>query len=732
MNLKKTISLIILLSQTTSLWGMKVTPDPIEDLYSSIQMAVRKTSESLDYTRDANKVIVIGDTGRGKTSLIHYLAGKNLTVIPDGRSYFLNVEPQDLLPGFEPIGTTINAGTTLASSWYDLETNIVYWDCPGFGDPGGPEKEIVNAFSIHQLFKRDTPTKLILVASESDAKVRPGRSKEFLKLLERVSKVLPERSSYRSVSSVITQQRDREPQDLLQEIFNDLSNSQDHEFRVGPVKDLLEEIITPQNRISAFPEPKQEGPYPSEYRSKILESINSTPPMVNPRINFVVSPEARLLVTDCAQKINNDLENSLRNDVANRLMDCCLSEVDIYSNPFKNGKELSLFLEKFKRDLESIKETDEHSLLNELRKIIYNNRKTNENFHLAKDTESLNKVKNSIESIQFLQTIDPNVQFHMDICIVALQPTLDSVTSFYYEPKKFYEEAAKRSFPNAYKALGVMYESGTWVEKDILMAIKNYKQAVNNELTPISPDLVPIQHKLGCFYTNGIADGIHTIEKNPEEAFFWFEKAAQNGHALSQYNLGLMYEKGIGISQNIPKSFEWFKKAASQNILNAFVSLGLLYQSKDKLGKSLTWFEKAGRQGHEESQYMLGRYNKAEFKYDVAFKWFVAASEKNHFLSQYELALSYLEGKGTDKDVNKALELFKNLADQDQSDGISVQASLKLGNMYLNGEEVEKSESKSVEYFTKASEKGHEGAKNILQHLSPNLGSGEQWDGRCT
>ncbi len=44
----------------------------------------------------------------------------------------------------------------------------------------------------------------------------------------------------------------------------------------------------------------------------------------------------------------------------------------------------------------------------------------------------------------------------------------------------------------------------------------------------------------------------------------WFRKAADRGVADSQFNLGILYARGIGVEQNLAESFKWFSLAAAQ------------------------------------------------------------------------------------------------------------------------------------------------------------------------
>jgi localization factor PodJL len=51
---------------------------------------------------------------------------------------------------------------------------------------------------------------------------------------------------------------------------------------------------------------------------------------------------------------------------------------------------------------------------------------------------------------------------------------------------------------------------------------------------------------------------------NYKSAAQWFRKAADRGVADSQFNLGILYARGIGVEQNLAESFKWFSLAAAQ------------------------------------------------------------------------------------------------------------------------------------------------------------------------
>jgi hypothetical protein len=59
-------------------------------------------------------------------------------------------------------------------------------------------------------------------------------------------------------------------------------------------------------------------------------------------------------------------------------------------------------------------------------------------------------------------------------------------------------------------------------------------------------------------------------------------KAAEQGNAVAQNNLGLLYLNGKGVPQDDAEAVKWFLKAAQQDDQKAQFNLGVMYQ--DGLG----------------------------------------------------------------------------------------------------------------------------------------------------
>ena len=92
----------------------------------------------------------------------------------------------------------------------------------------------------------------------------------------------------------------------------------------------------------------------------------------------------------------------------------------------------------------------------------------------------------------------------------------------------------------------------------------------------------------------------------------WYQKAAEQGIAESQYNLAQCYANGLGVKQDAEKAVFWYQKAAVQGNPYAQFNLGGCYLQGIgvPVNKSVAkkYFEAAKRNGHERADEILKEY----------------------------------------------------------------------------------------------------------------------------
>jgi TPR repeat protein len=140
----------------------------------------------------------------------------------------------------------------------------------------------------------------------------------------------------------------------------------------------------------------------------------------------------------------------------------------------------------------------------------------------------------------------------------------------------------------------------------------------------------------------GFTEGVAAIKAdNMPLAFKEFHAAAEEGHADSQFNLGLMYENGIGVSKDEKEAVAWYLKAALQGNSNAQYNLAVLYEN--------------------------GRGSDVNFS--QAHQWYRKAAVQGDGLAVGNLGMLYLRGQGVKEDKVAGLALLLLSVTMDNSPG---------------------------------------------------------------
>ena len=95
------------------------------------------------------------------------------------------------------------------------------------------------------------------------------------------------------------------------------------------------------------------------------------------------------------------------------------------------------------------------------------------------------------------------------------------------------------------------------------------------ELQPLLETNDPrAQYAMGVLYENGFG-----VSKDLTQAAAWYLKAAEQGNSDAQYNLGAMNEHGVGMPVNYAEAARWYRPAAEIGDIDALSNLGVLYQN---------------------------------------------------------------------------------------------------------------------------------------------------------
>ena len=85
---------------------------------------------------------------------------------------------------------------------------------------------------------------------------------------------------------------------------------------------------------------------------------------------------------------------------------------------------------------------------------------------------------------------------------------------------------------------------------------------------------------------------------------------AEQGDAVAQFNLGVMYENGRGVPQDDAYAGGWYRLAADQGYADAQFNLGIMYAfgvgMPQDYAEAVRWYRLAADQGHAPAQGNLG------------------------------------------------------------------------------------------------------------------------------
>jgi TPR repeat protein len=147
---------------------------------------------------------------------------------------------------------------------------------------------------------------------------------------------------------------------------------------------------------------------------------------------------------------------------------------------------------------------------------------------------------------------------------------------------------------------------------------------------------------------------------------------ANDGDAVAQFNLGLMYATGQGVQQDNAAAALWFRKAAEQGYAPAQSNLGTVYLygrgvTQDDT-EAVAWFRKAADQRDAIAEFLLGnQYANGKGlpqDYSEAMIWFQRAAEQGHPVAKLFLGVMYAEGRGVPQDYIRAHMWFSLAAAQ--------------------------------------------------------------------
>ena len=249
------------------------------------------------------------------------------------------------------------------------------------------------------------------------------------------------------------------------------------------------------------------------------------------------------------------------------------------------------------------------------------------------------------------------------------------------EAAKWFRRAADQGLAVAQINLGLAYAKGEGVSQDHVSAHKWFnlaaklgsqeaernRDAVARLMTSAqlaeaersTPDWKPTivtANFVGPLTVSSFEEAIAAYVKGDHEtALRLFRPLAEQGFAIAQYNLGLIYADGRRLSQDHSQALIWFRKSAYQGYADAQLNLGEMYENghgtQQDYAKAAQWYRRAADQGSSQARFLLARMhddghgvaqNDAE-----SVKWYRLAANQGDARAQFKLSAMYIQGRGT-------------------------------------------------------------------------------------
>ena len=165
-----------------------------------------------------------------------------------------------------------------------------------------------------------------------------------------------------------------------------------------------------------------------------------------------------------------------------------------------------------------------------------------------------------------------------------------------------------------------------------------------------------------------------------------WQKMADSEDAYAMNNLGIIYDRGLGVPVDLGRALFWFGKSAQAGNPQGMSNYGWMLDQGRGIApnpqEAARWYDKSARMGQAEAQYNIG--------------------------------LMYERGRGVPKDLASAAAWYSQAASQQQTEALA-----RLGHLYLEGLGVPKDAAKACLLLYAATMNGSQEAMRELEALAP-------------
>lgn len=271
----------------------------IETIKKSFTNVQKEIMSYMKPDQDFDKVIILGLTGAGKTTVSSLISHKKVMIKRFGKSKAV-LECAGIKGGCKSVTTTPNI-------MVDLKSKIIIADCPGFQDTKGLNQEIINAFAIDYLLdsitNKKNRLKILLVVSSGE--IEATRAQLVLQNFERIEEMFRNRSELeKGIGIVFTKtDQDADPIDLIDEL------SYESEKVVEEWCNFFKE--NPE-KIFILPKPLKEDidkEYEFDDKERLVDFIKKD--QIDPNHVIALSKDAKIILNQVRLKRNKHTDKRM-------------------------------------------------------------------------------------------------------------------------------------------------------------------------------------------------------------------------------------------------------------------------------------------------------------------------------------------------------------------------------------------------------------------------------------
>lgn len=192
--------------------------------------------------------------------------------------------------------------------------------------------------------------------------------------------------------------------------------------------------------------------------------------------------------------------------------------------------------------------------------------------------------------------------------------------------------------PRPFAALAI-FVGLTWIARIDAQADDDVERALAEARAHAAAGDVVAQFSLGSMLYYG--------EDRLPQAIDWFRKAAAQGYAPAEFQMGQLYDFGFGVTADVEQAFAWYRTAADHGSAAAQRAVGDFYRRGRAVAAdpatAVAWYRRAADGDDLRAQYQLGQIyfdgTGVTRDYVSAYVWFDVAARQTPLVDNQKAIL---------------------------------------------------------------------------------------------